>query len=136
MTEGVTPTHICVFPANEKRRPGPNRAPKSALPFRVRIGAAEAQGPLGGLMGQFDDAVLPRWLAVSTFGLIVSAGAYLGSEAVLARMSRTRSVLNVSARVLLASVSGFGIGFGLLFAMTLTAGAAYWLLRAWKRRGV
>jgi hypothetical protein len=87
-------------------------------------------------MARFDDAVLPRWLAVSTLGLILSAGAYLGAEAVLARMARTRSILNVSARVLLAGVSGFGIGFVLLFAMTLTAGAAYWLLRTWKRRAV
>jgi hypothetical protein len=78
---------------------------------------------------KFSDAILSRWVIGSLLGLIISVGSWVGGEFVLTRLQRTGGRLIISIRVVVAAVSGFGMGFTVLFMMTSAAGVLYWAFR-------
>jgi len=77
----------------------------------------------------FSDSILTGWLKTSIVGLIVSLATWALGEYILANVVLTKGWSSRSLRIGGALLQGYGIGFGLLFLVTLSAGGIYWLLR-------
>jgi hypothetical protein len=77
----------------------------------------------------WSDGVIRQWLKISALGLVLSSVAWFAGEVIGGRLRGHDDALAVALRIAVAALRGGGIGFTLLFAMTLAAGVWYWALR-------
>jgi hypothetical protein len=73
----------------------------------------------------FSDAVFPRWMRVSSIGLLVSVSAAVGGELVRNALQGNTSTMAVVARIAAAAIHGAGLGFSILFLLLVVAGLLY-----------
>ena len=75
----------------------------------------------------FSRAIFPAWMRVSLIGLAVSAAAWVLGQLGREALQGNTTPLGIAARMVTATVQGFGMGFTIFFLLLSTAGVLFWL---------